>query len=390
MAFATLHLVPAAWALALAPVVAARQDPVASRPEADLSPILRKFVASGAVPGIAAAVVDRERCLGLGAAGLRARGADAAVTRGDRFHLGSCTKAMTATLAARLVARGQLEWQTAVPQAFPELADGMDAAWKKVTLERLLTNAAGVPSDLTEGGLWERLWNFEGPPEEARVLLVKELTRRPPVSEPGTKFLYSNAGFAIAGAMAERRAKKPYEALLREHLFAPLGMTSAGFGAPGSKGALDEPRGHRDEAPLEPGPGADNPDAIAPAGKVHANLEDWGKFVSLHLRGEVSGAPPLGLGRETFAKLHRPVLADYAMGWITTERPWAGVEGKGGRVLTHAGSNTQWFAVCWLAPDRGFAVLVACNEGTPAATRACDEAAAALLQFHLEGRSTPK
>jgi hypothetical protein len=62
------------------------------------------------------------------------------------------------------------------------------------------------------------------------------------------------------------------------------------------------------------------------------------------------------------------------MGWLVTERPWGG-----GRVLTHAGSNTMNYAVAWLAPRRDFAVLAATNLGGNKAASACDEAAAALI-----------
>jgi hypothetical protein len=67
------------------------------------------------------------------------------------------------------------------------------------------------------------------------------------------------------------------------------------------------------------------------------------------------------------------------MGWIVGERDWAG-----GRVLTHAGSNTMWYAVVWIAPARDFAVLVAANRGFDAGAQACDEVASALIRDHLE------
>ena len=52
----------------------------------------------------------------------------------------------------------------------------------------------------------------------------------------------------------------------------------------------------------------------------------------------------------------------------------------GGAVLTHAGSNSKWYCVAWLAPERGFAVLAAVNQGGDRAQRACDEACSTLLR----------
>jgi CubicO group peptidase (beta-lactamase class C family) len=246
-----------------------------------------------------------------------------------------------------------------------------------------VTHRSGAPANLDAGGLWGRLWSHRGSAVEARRLLLEGVVTKPPVSEPGSTYLYSNAGFAIAGAMAETVAKEPWEDLLRERLFDPLGMKSAGYGAPGTAGVLDQPRGHRkDGNAVLPGPGSDNPAAIGPAGIVHASIPDWAKFVALHLVGE--GKSPRLLRRPTFTLLHAPAVEGkdrYAMGWGVQDRDWGG-----GRVLTHTGSNTMWYCVTWIAPKEDFAVLVACNQGGERAAKACDEAAGALIQDHLAAR----
>ena len=244
-----------------------------------------------------------------------------------------------------------------------------------MTLRLLLQNRAGAPANLDAGGLWSRLWAFHGPAEQARQLLTEGVVTRPPEAPPGTKFIYSNAGFAIAGHMAERAMHKPWEDLLRERLFKPLGMTSAGFGAPGTRDSIDQPRGHHESGePVEPGPRADNPVAIGPAGIVHCTVGDWAKFIALHLEGDEGRARLLK--PQTFKILHTPPPGqDYAMGWISTQRPWAG-----GTTLTHAGSNTMWYCVTWLAPKKNFAVLIMCNQGGDEAAKACDDAAAALIR----------
>src|SRR4029453_3966433 len=118
-------------------------------------------------------------------------------------------------------------------------------------MERLLPPPSGAPADLSADNLWGRLWNHKGTPTEQRMTLVEGVVRRPPVAAPGTKYIYANAGFAIAGAMAERITGQSWEVLMRARLFEPLGLTSAGFGAPGTPGTpgnaekIDQPRGHR-------------------------------------------------------------------------------------------------------------------------------------------------
>jgi CubicO group peptidase (beta-lactamase class C family) len=359
--------------------VVAGAPPTGAKAPRDVSAVLARVREAAGLPAMGGAVVRGDGLVAIGVDGVRRRGSEAKATAKDRWHLGSCTKAMTATLLAMLVEEKRLAWDDSPIDVFPHLS-GSDARWREATLYRLVRHRAGAPANLDAGGLWGRLWAFHGPPLEARLVLVKGVLAAPP--GPLDAHVYSNAGYAIAGAMAERATKTPWEELMRKRLFEPLGMASAGFGAPGTKDALDEPLGHRtDGTPVEPGPGSDNPAAIGPAGTVHASLTDWGRFASLHLRGARAAQP--GLSRTSFARLHEPPRGlpgvAYAGGWIAAERPW------GGRVLTHAGSNTMWFCVAWLAPEKDFAVLVTCNQG--GAAEACDRAAAALIEDEQAARA---
>ncbi len=320
------------------------------------------------VPALGAAVVLEGELVALGAAGVRARGAEAAVTADDLWHLGSCTKSMTATLIARLVERGTLRWELTLAEAFPDLAETMAEAYRPVSLAQLLSHTAGCPADLRFDGLWMKLWKREGTPRAQRRVLTEAVLAREPAVAPG-EFLYSNAGVAIAGVIAEEATDTAWEELLRTELFEPLGIEAAGFGAPGSADTLDQPRGHGALGPMPPGPQADNPPAIGPAGTVHASLTAWAKYAALHASGGEL------LRADSLARLHAPAPGtDYALGWVVTERPWAG-----GTALTHSGSNTMWYAVVWIAPARELAVLVTTNIGGNAAARACDEVAAALI-----------
>jgi CubicO group peptidase (beta-lactamase class C family) len=269
----------------------------------------------------------------------------------------------------------------------------MDPTWSAVTLEQLLTHRRGAPEMLDRDGLWERLWEHKGTPTAARRLLLEGVLKHPPEYPPGSKFLYSNANFAIAGHVAETVTGVPWEELMRREVFAPLGITSAGFGSPGhAQDHADQPWGHQAGKPLAPGPASDNPVAIGPAGIVHMSLGDWGRFVRAHLlaaRGEavtgMDGKP--FLTPESWQKLHAaPTGGDYAMGWLLTTRPWANGDrtGDSGSVLTHSGSNTLWFCVTWLAPERGFAVLVTSNIGGEEAEKGTDEGAFAVIQDWLK------
>lgn len=371
-------------------------EPPAAAEARDVSPQLAAVIEKHQIPAMAAVVLRGDRVVAHGVTGVRKSGDDTKATMDDLWHLGSCTKSMTATMCAILVEKGTLRWDSTLAEVFPELAPTMHADFKGVTLSQLLTNRGGVPSDLKFDGLWGKLWRFKGTPTEARHLLTEKVVTREPDYKPGTKNVYANASFAIAGHMAETAAGKPYEVLMRELVFEPLGMSSCGWGAPGTatgEGDPDQPWGHRHEGtPVEPRPngpdgkGADNPIAISPAGRLHCTIGDWAKYIALHCRGDKlndNRACKL-ISADSFDRLHAPPdeLSDYCYGWGRPQRPWAGPEGER-FVLTHGGSNTMWMCVTWIAPKRDFAVLVCCNSGVEAAGKACDQACWALISEEL-------
>jgi len=349
----------------------------ATPPPKDVSALLAPIIQKHNVPGMAAAVVRNGETVALGAAGVRTRGKPDKIAATDRFHIGSDTKAITAMLCGILVDEGKLKWDQTLGQTFPELKKTIHAQYQAVTLEQLLTHRGGAPGQLEKDELWGKLWQHKGTPTSARRLLLQGVTSKPPEATPGEKYIYSNAGFSIAGHMAEKVTGKSWEDLTREKIFRPLGMTTAGFGAPGTPAKNDQPRGHKaDGSPVEPGPAADNPVAIGPAGIVHCSIGDWAKFAAASL----PSAKTKLVKPETLEKLHTPAPGDpkYAMGWIIADnQPWAA-----GPALTHAGSNTMWYAVLWLAPANDFAVLVACNQAND---NACNDAVLALIADHLQG-----
>lgn len=330
------------------------------------------------LPALAAAVIVEGETVAVEAVGVRAAGREEPVTRDDRWHLGSCTKAMTATLCGVLVEEGLLRWDSTVGEVFADQFEAIHEGWKGVTLAQFLRHRSGLAEDRRPDSLHAKLWALSGPMVDQRRRVVELAFESEPDAPPGSAMHYSNAGYVIAGAMCERVTGKAWEDLMREWVFEPLGMGSAGFGPPGKAGTIDQPRAHRrvdgSWRPVEPGPRADNPAVLGPAGTVHASLADWAKFVRLHLAG-ARGEAGLLLRPETFAAMHEDADGQtYAMGWGTPDRSWAG-----GRALSHAGSNTLWYCVVWAAPEKDFAVLIATNCAGESAPKACDEVAGAVI-----------
>ncbi len=96
------------------------------------------------LPAVAGALVTLEGSPVAHAFGVRRMNANDLVTDDDHFHLGSNSKAITATLIGALVEDSVLRWDQTIGASFPELAASMPAAWRTVTLRQLFTHRAGV------------------------------------------------------------------------------------------------------------------------------------------------------------------------------------------------------------------------------------------------------
>ena len=195
------------------------------------------------------------------------------------------------------------------------------------------------------------------------------------------EFHYSNLGYMIAACMAERITGQSWEALIRQRLFDPLDMSSAGFGSPNTPDQIDQPWGHSWEFSLfgnnwEPDQ-TDNPKALGPAGRVHCNIKAWAEFLSLFLDDE----NPV-IDSKHLNKLITPI-GFYAGGWAVLreeDQPW----GKG-IVLVHSGSNGIWFTSVMVAPKLNRAYIVATNSREFGSTEGvCQEMLSKLVKMDLK------
>lgn len=293
--------------------------------------------------------------------GVKKAGEPEAVDSETRWHLGSCTKAMTAAVASRFVEEKKLDLNAPLKQVFPEFK--VDLGYEKVTLRHLLAHQGGMVANINWGAL-------NGSLAEVRVEAVKQLLESPPATEVG-KFVYSNSGIVVAGYAAEKASGKPIEALLTEE-FKEMGILDFGFG-PTLKG---ESWPHLEGKPVSVN--SDNPPVLTAAGRANMTLSDWGKWISENLKGlndKESKLPKL-----YFEEIRsKPLGGDYAMGWIVTSRPWAG-----GLALTHSGSNTVNFCSTWVAPGKDFAVLFVTNSAGKDTAKVADDCVTAVIRSKLK------
>ena len=313
------------------------------------------------MPGMGAAVVNSSGLLSCGVSGVRKRGNTVPVTIDDQWHLGSCTKAMTAILVARCVDAEMLSWDSTLCNVLPEVP----LTWSTVTLEHLLSHQAGAPPDIN--------WRKAG----SRQAAVRTIAASPPLHPAGSAFEYSNCGYVLAGAMVERVYGRSWEELVVDEVWRPLGMVRGGFGGMGKICQVDQPWGHLANGSVAGnGPAADNAHVLGPAGRAHMPLGDWARFVTdqlVGLRGQEALVSSTG-----YCPLQTIPDGSYVRGWRVLSRTWAGTTGAS-KVLTHNGSNTMHYACVWIAPNIDLALFVCCNQG--GATEACNSAMTELLKM---------
>jgi CubicO group peptidase (beta-lactamase class C family) len=281
-------------------------------------------------------------------AGLARLDSSTPVAAGTMFAIGSNTKAMTAVVAARLVERGVIRWDSRVVDVLPELQATMLPVYANDTFEQLLDHKGGLRAYTENADLMTfaaHVQDATGPlptDETGRRLYFVQfaLSQTPPDGAvPGTTFSYSNAGYALAAAMLERAAGQDYETLFAAELAQPLGIAGV-WGAPDravatqAHGYWGTPGHVTPDVPFD----ADTQawfDVINPAGGFATTPATYAKWLQWHLQALQGATTPLPAGY--VQRLKTLATGDYGLGWIAAD--------VGGRVvLAHNGALNGFIA----------------------------------------------
>ncbi len=330
---------------------------------ADLGATLERIRNEHRLPGLAAAVVRGGEVEASAIVGFRRLGHPDPLQLDDRFHIASCTKSMTATLAAILVQEGRLGWTSRLVDVQPELRDAVRPEYRGATLEQLLAHAARMPAYTQFGSeRLEELKSIPGSPSEKRLAFVTSVLASEEPNAGTGNAAYSNVGYAAAAVMMERAAAVSWEELVSKRLFQPLGLTHVGFGWPATPETPDEPRGHlRRSGELVEQPLDDSyvlPTVLWPAGAVNSAIGDLARYAADHLNG-LLGRRAL-LPQSFYERLHRTIDGapeGFTLGWGRRLDPRLGVVHFG------SGSGGTFFVRIVIAPSRDVAIVVASNAG---------------------------
>ena len=239
--------------------------------------IVRRFYERGGQPGISYGIVadgTLVHAAGYGARALTGAAGSAGGARGTRpdehtvFRIASMSKSFTASAIMLLRDAATLALDDEAAKYVPELAGSRYGA--ELTIRQLLTMTAGFPTDDPWGDRQQGL-----PVAAFRELLADGVGFN---WAPGTRFEYSNLGYAVLGLVVTAASGVPYEDFVRTRLFAPLNLSRTGFHA-GEFPAAELAHGYRrgphgwEEVPFAPY------GAFAPMGGVFSTVADLATWV---------------------------------------------------------------------------------------------------------------
>jgi serine-type D-Ala-D-Ala carboxypeptidase/endopeptidase len=276
---------------------------------ADLAAIDRlasAFAERAGQPGLAYGVVAQGRLAHSGGLGERWLGGPVP-DAGTVFRIASMTKSFTAATVLQLRDSGALRLDDLAEEYVPEVRGVRlpSADSPRPTIRNLLTMTGGFPTDDPWGDRQQGL-----PPAEFAALLRDGGVRL--AWTPGTRFEYSNLGYAILGRVIEKVTGEDYAAAVRARILAPLGMTRTGFEA-GEFSPDELTRGYQHGAggwaELVPDPYG----AFAPMGGVFSTVADLATWVSgfagAFPPGDAGTGGPHPLCRATRREMQLPQLA---------------------------------------------------------------------------------
>lgn len=262
-----------------------------------------------------------------------------------QYRIASITKPQVAVALLALADAGALDLHRPLATWVPD-APGGDA-----TPAQFMAHASGLPAE-PAGPWWERAG---GHAWDALVAM-----RLPRLAAPGTRFHYSNVGYAVLGRLLETLTGLPWDAALADLVWTPLGMARTGR-VPAAGHAVGVAV-HPDADLVHPEPVAEYR-AMAPAGALWSTPTDLVRFGSF-LAGDGGGV----LAPATLAELRRPIaFADVAgEPWTSGHGLGLAVENLAGRrVHGHSGSVPGFTADLRLDADARTAVAVCGNSTTP-------------------------
>jgi methyl acetate hydrolase len=302
--------------------------------KAQIDQILRQKSEAKEIPGVVAMAATGNEVIYQGAFGKRDLSKDDPMTVDSVFWIASMTKAVTTAAGMQLVEQGKLSLDEPIGKLLPDLAspqvlEGFDAkgepklraAKKPITLRHLMTHTAGFAYDMWNGDMVQYLEKTGTP---GITTCQNAALKTPIMTDPGTRWEYGT-NIDFVGKAVEAVSGKRLDAYLRDHMFAPLGMSDTGFkiGESQRKRLVGmHARGEDGALAAIPFELEQEPEFHMGGGGLYGTAADYIKFTQMILNKGRGNGNQL-LKPETVALMGQNHIGDLTMGKMTTAIGWA-------------------------------------------------------------------
>lgn len=294
-----------------------------------------RAVASVPIPGIVIGITDRAQLQTVIVHGYADLKKHTPLTRDSPFPIGSISKSFTAVMLMELKDEGRFEPQAPIKQYLPGFA--LKSHFRPVTGRDLLSHTSGLP-----------LYRADMSSSREVVAALRDFE---PSYAPGAHYWYSDIGFQVLGYAIEHIVHAPYQTVMAQRVFAPLGMTS-------TRAIIDDSL--RARLPVSytrwpyDGTYVEYPwfEYAAADGSIVSTAADMCAYARFILnRG--AGAHGRVISEQSFTALTTPVLEDYAYGlWVHEQKGMTIIEHSGGMAGFHSllvANMTDGFGVVFLS-----------------------------------------
>jgi len=269
------------------------------------------------------------------------------------FNINSITKTFTTLVLADMVKQGLVNLNDPIEKYLPSNVKVPQYNGTKITLENLATHTSGLP--FMPSNIWINNTTGTINPNYNSTQLYQGLANTTLLSEPGTKFLYSDFGMGVLGHISLKEGV-PYEQLVKSIILDVLGMNDTKITLSQNDNKYRFPVGHKNGSEIQT---PKIPSVIAGAGGLRSTVNDLLKYLSAN-----TGLLHTKLD-ESIALQHliqHPGLLPNPMNYSTyIALGWAVLTNFGTETLDHTGSINGWNANVAFIPSKQIGVVSLCS-----------------------------
>lgn len=321
-------------------------------------------------PGFAVAIVKKGEVIYQKGFGYRDLSSKLPVTPHTVFRIGSVSKGISAGLAGILENENRFSWKDPISKFIPDFTTNKKQWTDSLTVERILSHTTGYPyqayTTLIEDGL---------PLND----MINSLKKLPLSRHPGEIHAYQNVAYSLIEKVAEASTETPFDSLMKEKIFNPLGMTNASTDYHSIVSASNFAKPHfatrRGYYVSKVSPTYYN---AAAAGGVNASISDMGKWLVAAM-GYRPDVLPYEVRKELFnprtrirvknhylSRLDYPRFGHYGLGWRILDYPTE-------TIIYHEGYVNGYKSAIGFSQTNDIGICILANAGGSLTSKALAE-----------------